>query len=189
MSTPELAAAGIGARRTGPWWRLICPVHGSRTSRTLTRALRDGDLGMVAHCRDDTLATLRRIRPRSGDSADHAQRSARTRHAREADGDARGGPVGRCLAGRTLPLLSSLRWPSSPRGGQGADVPPMVARVDGLHGELVAVHRIWLDHGHHGQWKRRASVGRAAGGAVRLPPAAGWGGHGSAPKRSTSEAG
>jgi hypothetical protein len=50
----------------------------------------------------------------------------------------------------------------------------MVARVDNLNGELIGVHRTWLDHGLDGTWRRldRASLGPIAGGAVRLAPAA-----------------
>ena len=48
----------------------------------------------------------------------------------------------------------------------------MVARVDGLDGGLIGVHRTWLDRGADGIWHRcdRASLGPTAGGAVRLGP-------------------
>jgi hypothetical protein len=51
----------------------------------------------------------------------------------------------------------------------------MVARVDGLDGELVGVHRTWIDRDEIGMWHRRdrASLGPIGGGAVRLAPAAG----------------
>jgi hypothetical protein len=50
----------------------------------------------------------------------------------------------------------------------------MVARVDGLDGELTAVHRTWLARHVPGQWYRRdrASLGTITGGAVRLASAA-----------------
>ena len=41
MTAAEIAAALGGARRAGQWWRCVCPVHGSRTGRSLTLALRD----------------------------------------------------------------------------------------------------------------------------------------------------
>jgi putative DNA primase/helicase len=46
----------------------------------------------------------------------------------------------------------------------------MVARVEGLDGELIGVHRTWLDRNAGGTWKRRdrASLGPVGGGAVRL---------------------
>jgi putative DNA primase/helicase len=49
----------------------------------------------------------------------------------------------------------------------------MVARVDSVDGELIGVHRTWLDCNKCGQWHRRdrAMLGRAAGGGVRLGPA------------------
>jgi putative DNA primase/helicase len=50
----------------------------------------------------------------------------------------------------------------------------MVARIDNIDGELIGVHRTWLDRDAAGQWHRRdrAILGRAAGGGVRLSPAA-----------------
>jgi phage/plasmid primase-like uncharacterized protein len=50
----------------------------------------------------------------------------------------------------------------------------MVARVDSLDGELIGIHRTWLDCGPDGIWRRRdrASLGPIAGAAVRLAPAA-----------------
>jgi hypothetical protein len=46
-------AAGIAlalgaAQRSGQWWRCRCPVHHSRGP---TLALRDGDRGLIVHCR------------------------------------------------------------------------------------------------------------------------------------------
>lgn len=96
MTAAEIAAACGGARCSGEWWRCVCPVHGSRTGRSLTLALRDGDRGLIVHChagcgREDILAALRRIgllagrsddarlppvRPRSDDRADPARRTA-----------------------------------------------------------------------------------------------------------------
>jgi hypothetical protein len=48
----------------------------------------------------------------------------------------------------------------------------MVARVDGLDGELIAMHRTWLYRDDAGMWRRRdrASLGPTSGGAVRLGP-------------------
>jgi putative DNA primase/helicase len=49
----------------------------------------------------------------------------------------------------------------------------MVARVDSLDGELIGVHRTWIELGPDGVWHRRdrAMLGYVAGGAVRLAPA------------------
>jgi hypothetical protein len=65
MTADEIAAALDGARRFGRWWRCICPVHGSRTRRSLTLALRDHPRGLAVHChagsnRNDIIAELRR---------------------------------------------------------------------------------------------------------------------------------
>jgi hypothetical protein len=82
----------------------------------------------------------------------------------------------RYLAGRgiNIPVPASLRWAPSLRRADGTHGPAMVARVDGLDGELIGVHRTWLDLGDSGQWDRRdrASLGPIAGGAVRLAPVA-----------------
>ena len=50
----------------------------------------------------------------------------------------------------------------------------MVARVDGLDGELIGIHRTFLACDASGLWRRRdrASLGPIAGGAVRLAPVA-----------------
>jgi hypothetical protein len=50
MTPADMAATVSGARRSGEWRRCVCPVHGSRTGRSLTLALRDGDLGLVLCC-------------------------------------------------------------------------------------------------------------------------------------------
>jgi hypothetical protein len=80
------------------------------------------------------------------------------------------------LAGRgiTLAVPPSLRWTPSLRRPGGTYAPAMVARVDNINGELIGVHRTWLDHGLDSIWRRRdrASLGPIAGGAVRLAPAA-----------------
>ena len=80
------------------------------------------------------------------------------------------------LAGRgiTVAVPPVLRWALSLRRPDGTSGPAMVARVDGIDGELIGVHRTWLDRGPYRIWRRRdrAMLGRAAGGAVRLAPVA-----------------
>ena len=50
----------------------------------------------------------------------------------------------------------------------------MVARVDGPDGELLGIHRTWIERGPDGVWRRRdrASLGPVGGSAVRLAPVA-----------------
>jgi hypothetical protein len=91
--------------------------------------------------------------------------------------DARGSPVARYLARRgiTIPIPPSLRWaPRCWHRDARAWLPAIVARVDGLDGKLIGVHRTYLDREATGQWHRRdrASLGPIGGGAVRLAPAA-----------------
>jgi hypothetical protein len=61
MTADKIAASLGNARRCGRWWRTVCPVHGSRTGRSLTLALRDHARGLAVHChagcnRDDIIA-------------------------------------------------------------------------------------------------------------------------------------
>jgi hypothetical protein len=65
MTVAEIARALGAASQSGVWWRCICPVHRSRTRRSATLALRDGDHSIIAYChagcdRRDILAELRR---------------------------------------------------------------------------------------------------------------------------------
>jgi putative DNA primase/helicase len=64
----------------------------------------------------------------------------------------------------------SLRYVPSLRRADGSHGPAMVARIDGVYGELIGVHRSWLGRDAAGVWRRRdrAMLGRVVGGAVRL---------------------
>jgi hypothetical protein len=50
MTAAEIAARLGAAHRAGRFWRCLCPVHGSRTGRSATLALRDGDHGLIVKC-------------------------------------------------------------------------------------------------------------------------------------------
>jgi putative DNA primase/helicase len=130
-------------------------VHGSRGA---TLALRDGDRGLIVKCwagcdPHDMLAMLRRrgliacrgegawpapVMGRSTDRADAARRTRLALRIWEAARDARGTPVVRYLAGRsiTMPVPPSLRWAPALRRPDGISGPAMVARVDRLDGEM-----------------------------------------------------
>lgn len=187
MTAAEIAAALGSARREGRDWRCICPTHGGAS---LT--LRDGRSGLLVKCwagcsGNEVLAELRRLgllagrsdgtppasRPASSnDRAEAERRIALARRVWDAARDARGSPVVRYLAGRgiAMPVPPSLRWAPALRRPDGTYGPAMVARVDGLDGELIGVHRTWLVCDASGVWQRhyRAMLGRPAGGAVRL---------------------
>jgi putative DNA primase/helicase len=189
VTAGEIAAALGGARREGRDWRCRCPLHGGHS---LT--LRDGRRGLLVRCwagcaTRDVLAELRRLgllASRSDGVApapaklrsdrDAARRTALARHIWHGARDARGSPVASYLAGRciSIPLPSSLRWAPSLRRPDGSYGPAMVARVDSLDGELIGVHRTWIDRDADGVWRRRdrASLGPIGGGAVRLAPTA-----------------
>jgi hypothetical protein len=189
----EIAAALGSAHRSGAWWRCRCPAHGSRGA---TLALRDGGRGLIAKCyagcepRDvlaelrrrglidgDFLASPSRPIPRGIDPAgDRARRIEAARCIWDAARDARGSLVATYLAARgiIIDLPPSLRYAPALRRLDGTSGPATIARIDSLDAELIGISRTWLDRDAAGIWRRRdrAMLGRAAGGAVRLAPAA-----------------
>lgn len=193
MIAAQIAAVLGGAHRSGAWWRCRCPVHGSRGP---TLALRDGERGLIVHCHAsceprDVLAELRYRRLVAGDfldspsgaiprgiepAEDRARRVEAAWRIWGAATDARGSPVAAYLAGRGITIAppSSLRCAPSLRRPGGTSGVAMVARIDSPDGELIGISRTWLDRDAAGIWRRRdrAMLGRAAGGAVRLAPAA-----------------
>jgi putative DNA primase/helicase len=91
--------------------------------------------------------------------------------------DARGTPVATYLAGRGISLAapSSLRWAPRCWHPSGTFLPAMIARIDNIDGELIGIHRTFLRPDGSGKADlepQKAMLGRAAGGAVRLAPAA-----------------
>jgi hypothetical protein len=200
MNGAEIATALGAATRSGQWWRCICPVHGSRTGRSATLALRDRNRSLIVHCHAgcrpaEILAELRRrglldgrcdrrgTTPSAIDCRDSTgyrddeRRIENARHIWAAGIPARGTPVTRYLAGRGIFFEPPpvLRWaPRCWHREQRAELPAMLARVDGPDDGLVGVHRTYLLRDDRGQWHRRdrASLGPISGGAVRLGQAA-----------------
>lgn len=195
MTASKIAIALGGTCRSGRWWRCRCPVHGSHSA---TLALRDGEQGLLVKCfagcdARDVFAELR-WRGLLGDAphdrchrparaiipphnrADAVHRIALARRIWNVARDARGSPVVRYLAGRriTIPLPPSLRSAPACPHPSGIYLPAMLARVVNIDGELIGVHRTYLDREATGQWHRRdrASLGPIGGGAVRLTPPA-----------------
>jgi putative DNA primase/helicase len=194
MNAAEIAAVLGPAYRSGQWWRCVCPVHGSRTGHSVTLALRDGPRGVIVHCHagcsaTDILSELRRsgllhgrfdrpdVAPPAIHHRDRARRIEIARRIWAAGSEARGTPVVQYLASRCIDIdpPPALRWaPRCWHHEARAELPAMLARVDGRDGALVGVHRTYLRRDEHGQWRRRdrATLGPIAGGAVRLAPAA-----------------
>jgi putative DNA primase/helicase len=192
VKAAEIAAVLGGAHRSSGWWRCVCPVHGSRTGRSATLALCDGDRGIIVVChagcsRADILAELRRrgliggpveYRPvpatvRANDGDDVHRRIAMARRIWDAAQDARGSPVAAYLASRgiTIPLPPSLRWAPRCPHPSGVYLSAMVARIVDSAGELIGVHRTYLQPDGSGKADvepAKAMLGRAGGGAVRL---------------------
>jgi hypothetical protein len=190
----EVAKALGSAHRCGLWWRCRCPVHQSRGA---SLALSDGERGLILKCfagcdPRDILAELRR-RGLIGDAAhdrhrpspattrpdergDAAHRIAMAQRIWDTAQHARGTPVGHYLAGRRITIAPppALRWAPALRRPDGTNRPAMIARIDSIDGELMGIARTWLSRDLAGSWHRddRAMLGRAAGGAVRLAPAA-----------------
>jgi hypothetical protein len=170
-------------------------VHGSRTGRSTTLALRDGDRGIIAVChagctRTDIFVELRRRGllggperdcpapvPHRADYADYVgRRIVAARRIWDATKEARGTPVMLYLADRGIfdPPPPALRYAPSLRRPDSTYAPAIVARVDNIDGELSGIHRTWLDRDEGGRWRRRdrGSLGPISGGGVRLAPAA-----------------
>jgi putative DNA primase/helicase len=192
--TAEQIAHRLGkARREGLNWRCICPLHGGHSL-----SLRDGHRGQLlvkcwAGCEpSDIFAELRRLHlfdraggasPLPGDPGDPDEREDRERRQaiarrlwREARDPRQGGPMAAYLTARgiiTPPVPNVLRYAPFLWRRDGPAGPAMVARVDSCDGELIGIHRTWIERGPDGIWRRRdrASLGPIAGGAVRLKSA------------------
>jgi hypothetical protein len=175
-------------------------VHGSRTGRSLTLALRDGDRGLIAFChagcsRPEIMAELRHLRllraetrnsvatqraqrERRGEIEDRARRVEIARQIWSSGWNPSGTPVEAYLRGRglKLPPLPALRWtPQCWNRESGKGLPAMLARADGPKGEFVAVHRTWLllDGSRTANLSEpKWSLAPTAGAAVRLALAA-----------------
>jgi putative DNA primase/helicase len=193
VNAAEIATVLGGAHRSSGWWRCRCPVHESRGA---TLALRDGASSLIVKCfagcnRGELLAELRRLGltsnaandraptfsiVRDNDRHDAGRRIAAAQTIWNAASNSRGTPVVAYLTGRgiTVPPPPSLRYAPALRRPDGTSSPAMLGRIEDIDGELIGISRTWLGRGPDGQWRRdvRAMLGRAAGGAVRLAPAA-----------------
>jgi putative DNA primase/helicase len=191
MIAAEIARALSSAYSSGRWWRCRCPVHGSRGA---TLALRNGESGLIVKCFAgcdplNVLAELRRrgliedrgerrlesrsIPPRH----DNIHRIAVARRLWEAGQNALGSPVQRYLQSRgiQIPPPPCLRWAPACRHPNGRVLWAMLSRIDDTDGELIGIHRTYLRPNGSGKAAVepvKAMLGRAAGGAVRLAPAA-----------------
>jgi putative DNA primase/helicase len=190
----KIAAVLGAAHRSGPWWRCLCPVHGSRTGTSATLALLDGERGLIVIChagcsRADIHDELCRrgllpgaidhrpapIPTRTEPRDDTARRIELARRIWDAAQDAHGTPVVAYLTVRGISIAPPppLRWVPALRRPDGTYGPAMVMRIDDIDGKLIGIARTWLYRDTAGIWRRRdrAMLGPAAGGAVRLAPA------------------
>ncbi|HEV2185614.1 MAG TPA: toprim domain-containing protein [Stellaceae bacterium] len=199
MKAADIAQALGAARRHGTWWSCRCPAHQDRSP---SLSICDGDKALVVRCwagcdARDVLGELRRRgllignarTDRRVDSATATLRreqeardlTARTAHARqiwERAGDASGTLVVTYLATRgiSVPVPPSLRWEPYCWNDEAEDwLPAMIAAITNVTGELTGIHRTYLRSNGCGKAdiaKQKMMLGAAAGGAVRLAPAA-----------------
>jgi phage/plasmid primase-like uncharacterized protein len=194
MTAAEIAGALGNARREGRNWRCICPLHGG-----CSLTLRDGRERLLVRCwagcgTREVLAELRRIGlignrgecpspqammtpVRNDNRADTKRRVALARRVWGEAGEARGTTVAHYLASRgiTIPLPRSLRWAPACPHPSGIRLPAMVAKVVNIDGDLIGVHRTFLQPDGSGKADiepQKASLGAVGGGAVRLATAA-----------------
>jgi hypothetical protein len=142
---------------------------GCETREVLAELRRRALIGDVAH---DCRRRLFAVPTRRNERDDATHRIAMARRIWDAARDALGTPVARYLAGRgiTTAVPPTLRWAPALRRPDGRYGPAMIARIDGIDGELIGIARTWLSRDAAGNWSRldRAMLGRAAGGAVWL---------------------
>ena len=193
MSARAIAGVLGRACRSGAWWRCRCPVHDSAGG---SLALRDGNSGLIVKCfagceSRDVLAELRRLgliedrgerrsEPRqtlSRHDDDSRRQIVFARQLWDAGQDPCGSPVERYLRSRgiDIPVPLCLHWAPACRHPGGRVLPAMLARIDNVNGEQIGCHRTYLRPDGSGKAAVdpiKAMLGRAAGGAVRLAPAA-----------------
>jgi hypothetical protein len=170
-------------------------VHGSRTGRSATLALRDGRGGLVVFCHAgctsaDIFAELRR-RGLIGDNENRRHQLQSTPVPPEVIEQARRHRLARRIwdgcegandtaaaayflwRGLDISRLHSLRYAPSLRRMDGSYGPAVVARVDDVDGRFIGIHRAWIAPDRDGSWRRRdrAGLGPIRGGSVRLAPA------------------
>ena len=78
--------------------------------------------------------------------------------------------------GTNTPEANSVRFAASLRHQSGVSYPAIIARVDGVDGVMMSIHRIWLAHDGSGKApvpkkQQKMSLGPTRGGTVRLAEA------------------
>jgi putative DNA primase/helicase len=190
MNAERIAKAlgGSGRARNG-WWRCRCPVHQSLGP---TLALRDGDRALLVKCHAGcppgaVLAELRRLGlfdgtykpdPAAPNNEDRERnRAYAIKIWNEAKLAERSPLLRRYLQSRgiTLPIPRTLRWARSCKHTNRGYFSAMIARVDDVDGNHVAIHRTYLLADGSGKVPfkpDRLSLAPVGGHAVRLAPAA-----------------
>jgi putative DNA primase/helicase len=190
MSNAAAIAKALHGHRSGMWWRVRCPLHQS-TQESL--ALKDGERALVVKCHAGcpptaVLAELRRLGLFDGTytpastAAPNNQDSERNRAYavkiwNEAKLAERSPLLRRYLHSRgiTIPIPRTLRWARSCKHTDRGYFSAMIARVDDVDGNHVAIHRTYLLADGSGKVPfepDRLSLGPIGGCAVRLAPAA-----------------
>jgi len=184
MSATTEIARRLGLHRAGRDWRGNCPACGyfalsltERAGRALWHCAACADQAALARLLRDAGALPER-RPDAApaarpDAAERTERAVRIWNGAEAI--APGTPAALYLARRMIEHVigsAALRWRADvphPAGGRRL---ALIARIDGVDGDLQAVQRIFLkpDGTKADCEPQKASVGPMAGGAIRLQP-------------------
>lgn len=196
MTAAELAQALGGAQRCGSTWMAWCPVHeGPRSTPSI--AIAEGDGGRLVWrchggCTQDAVlhALLERGLLGGAQFEPDAEQLATARGERERDrrerieaargiwrhtGSGRGSLVETYLRARSiaLPVPERLRVATLKHGPSGRRWPCMVGLVTDHADQVLGVHRTFLRRNGRGKAPvdpAKMSLGRIAGGSVRLAP-------------------
>ena len=189
MNDVEKIARALGGSRSGSAWLCFCPAH--RNTRTPALAVTEKNGRLVVHCHAGCpqgavvdILKARGLWPGRGFASVIAP-MAREAQSRQRQGriDAainiwnHSVPIAGTLAeaylrnrGITAPLPGTLRFHGCLSHPWGNSYPGMVALVQSVDGQAVAVHRTYLspDGGKARVEPAKAMLGPVSGGAVRL---------------------
>ncbi|MGH7120239.1 MAG: DUF7146 domain-containing protein [Acetobacteraceae bacterium] len=183
-------AARLGLHRAGREWRGACPCCGYPAAFVLSGGTGGRPLGWCSSCQNRAgiaaaLAGADGYQPRP--AIDHqledkaaatARKTARAMGLWAGAEPVPGTPAEIYLRTRRVEHVASsaaLRFRADCPHPSGGRLPALLARIDNLSGELVAIHRTYLRRDGSGKAQvepQKASLGPMQGGAIRLDPSA-----------------
>ena len=191
----------LGGYWHGTYGMARCPVHDDKTPSLAVRDSNDGALLVFCHAGCEQRAVIDELKRRrlwSGSSSaarrlhgghnrisqgggQESENQHKIEFAREIWGDSRpaqGTPTEKYLRGRGImaPIPPSVRFHHGLRHAPtGLVFPAMIAAIQNAEGQIVGIHRTYLQPGGRGKanvLKPKMSLGKCRGGAVRLAAAA-----------------